>query len=109
MADTNTEDAARKYVAAWMPVLWGGGGAPYRAETSRAEPVPVEPALPAYRPGHRPRPVPPTSRAEQISDDMPPPVRRPAARPHLHPVHPVHRAPARPRFKCPPEYICETQ
>ena len=66
LADTNTEDAARKYVAAWMPVLWGGGGAPYRAETSRAEPVPVEPSLPAYRPGRRPRPAPPTSRAEQI-------------------------------------------
>jgi hypothetical protein len=110
LADTNTEDAARKYVAAWMPVLWGGGGAAYRAETSRAEPVPVEPPPPVYRAGRRLRhPVPPNSRAEQMADEPVSPVRRPAARPHLHPVHPVHRAPARPRFKCPPEYICETQ
>jgi len=109
LADTNTEDAARKYVAAWMPVLWGGGGAPYRAETSRAEPVPIEPPSPAYRPGHRPRPAPPTSRAEEIPGEPAPSVHRPAARSHLHPIHPVRRAPARPRFKCPPEYICETQ
>jgi len=106
LADPSTENAARRYIAGWVPILWGGGGA-----SSRAEPVPVEPAPPVNRPGNRLRhPVPATSRAEQVEDDIPPVApRRPAARPHAVHPHPVRRAPARPRFKCPPEYICEMQ
>jgi hypothetical protein len=74
LSDNNTETTARKYVSAWVPVLWGGGGGGIsRAEQVR-EPVRSEP---------RPR------------------VR---ARPQQ-----VHRAPARPRFKCPEGYICEAR
>ena len=67
LSDNNTEAAARKYVSAWVPVLWGGGGGISRAEQVR-EPVRSEP------------------RPQQ-----------------------VHRAPARPRFKCPEGYICEVR
>jgi hypothetical protein len=43
LSDNNTETTARKYVAAWVPVLWGGGGATSsRAEQVR-EPVRSEP------------------------------------------------------------------
>jgi hypothetical protein len=74
LSDNNTETTARKYVSAWVPVLWGGGGsAALRAEQAR-EPV-------------RPEPRP-----------------RAQARPHQ-----VHRAPFRPRFKCPEGYICEVR
>ncbi len=61
LSDNNTEAAARKYVSAWVPVLWG-------------EPVRSEP--------------------------------RPRVRARL---QQVHRAPARPRFKCPEGYICEVR
>jgi hypothetical protein len=73
LSDNNTEAAARKYVAAWVPLLWGGGAATSRAEQIRE----------------------PAARAEQA---------RPAPRPL---PQPVHRAPPRPRFKCPEGYICE--
>jgi len=74
LSDTGTETTARKYVGAWVPVLWGGGsGGISRAEQVR-EPVRSEP-----RPRARARP------------------------------QQVHRAPARPRFKCPEGYICETR
>ena len=73
LSDNNTETTARKYVTAWVPVLWGGG-------TSRAEQV-REPVRPEPRQQTRP----------QMQ-----------ARPQQ-----VHRAPARPRFKCPEGYICE--
>src|SRR3954452_7838895 len=56
LSDNTSEATARKYVAAWMPVLWGGGG------TARAEQIKPEPAAapaaaaahPAARPAHRP-------------------------------------------------------
>ena len=85
LADNNTEANARKYVAAWIPVLWGGG---YRAETPKAKGKPEsEPAEPAE----------PAPRAE---------APRPAARPA--PAAPSHHAPARPRKPaCPEGFICE--
>jgi hypothetical protein len=59
LADPSTEQAARKYVAAWVPVLWGvgGGAASSRAEQIKPEPAPV--VQPAVRPHpvHRPAPV----------------------------------------------------
>jgi hypothetical protein len=74
LSDTSAETTARKYVSAWVPVLWGGGG----AGISRAEQI-REPVQPEPRPQARARP------------------------------HQVHRAPARPRFKCPEGYICEVR
>jgi hypothetical protein len=38
LSDEGTEPAARKFVAAWIPVLWGSGGAA-RAEQVRPEPA----------------------------------------------------------------------
>jgi len=73
LSDNNTETTARKYVSAWVPVLWGGGAGISRAEQVR-EPVRSEPR------------------------------RQVRARPQQ-----VHRAPARPRFKCPEGYICEVR
>jgi hypothetical protein len=56
LSDTNTETAARQYVAAWIPVLWGAGGAS-RAEQSR-EPARAEPQARAQHPhAARPHPV----------------------------------------------------
>lgn len=82
LADSNTEAAARKYVAAWIPVLWGPGG------TARAE-VQPEPKLRAQSPrAHAPRAHAPRAQAP-----------RPAHRP----------APPRRRFVCPQNYICETR
>ena len=49
LSDSNTEAAARRYVAAWIPVLWSAGG------SSRAEQVKLEPRL-------RARPQPPRRR-----------------------------------------------
>jgi hypothetical protein len=77
LSDNNTEAAARKYVSAWVPVLWGGG---FRAEQVR------EPARPEPRPEARPQ-------------------REVRPRPVHHP-RPPHRAPAR-RPPCPENYICE--
>ena len=51
LADTNTETAARKYVNAWIPVLWGGGGGTSRAEQIKPEP---RPQVARPRPVHRP-------------------------------------------------------
>src|SRR6186997_683967 len=42
LSDKDTEAAARKFVTAWVPVLWGGGGGVSRAEQVR-EPVRPEP------------------------------------------------------------------
>jgi hypothetical protein len=58
LSDNNTETDARKYVAAWIPVLWGPGGA---ATTSRAEQVreqarPEPQVRPRLRSVHRPPP-----------------------------------------------------
>jgi len=52
LSDTATETAARKFVAAWIPVLWGAGG------TARAESVKPAPHA-VVRPHHPPprRPV----------------------------------------------------
>jgi len=74
LSDTSTEASARKYISAWVPVLWGAGG----AGISRAEQV-LEPVRPEPRSQVRARP------------------------------HQVHRAPVRPRFKCPEGYICEVR
>jgi len=74
LSDNNTETTARKYVSAWVPVLWGGGG----GGSSRAEQV-----------------------REPVRSEPRPQVR---ARPQQ-----VHRAPARPRFKCPEGFICEVR
>ncbi|MEI8152893.1 MAG: hypothetical protein WCG92_15005 [Hyphomicrobiales bacterium] len=74
LSDSQTEATARKFVASWIPVLWGPGGGP---AVSRAEAARPEPRAQAH-----PR----------------------AARPQ-----PVRRVPARPRFKCPDGYICETR
>ena len=38
LADTNTEADARKFVAAWIPVLWGGGSR-IEAEKPAAKPA----------------------------------------------------------------------
>lgn len=57
LSNNSTETAARKYVTAWIPVLWGGGGAA-RAEGVKPVSAPaVHPAArPAARPAHRPPP-----------------------------------------------------
>jgi hypothetical protein len=57
LSDNNTEAAARKYVAAWIPVLGGPGGSA-RAEQVRPEPAPraQSPRAHAPRPAHRPPP-----------------------------------------------------
>jgi hypothetical protein len=56
LSDNNTEASARKFVTAWIPVLWGGG---FRAEQVKPEPKPQ--ARPhAQQPPRRPvvrRPV----------------------------------------------------
>lgn len=52
LSESNTEAAARKYVSAWMPVLWGGGG----GSASRAE-VRSEPVAPRAMPAVQPRAV----------------------------------------------------
>jgi hypothetical protein len=67
LSDGTTGETARRYVGAWIPVLWGGGSGDGGAANSRAQQLPPEP-----------------SRAESSQS-----------------VHPVHRAPARPCFKCP--------
>ncbi len=57
LSDNNTEFTARKYVAAWIPLLWGPAGAA-RAEQVKPEPKPRAhaPARPAHRaPPRRPR------------------------------------------------------
>ena len=56
LSDNNTEASARKFVTAWIPVLWGGGG--FRAEQVKPEPKPQ--ARPHAQPPRRPvvrRPV----------------------------------------------------
>jgi hypothetical protein len=70
LSDANTEAPARKFVAAWIPVLWGGGG-PRPESTSRAEQIRPEPrpqaqaprpaAVPVHRPVVRRRPACPES------------------------------------------------
>lgn len=91
LADPSTEASARKYVAAWVPVLWGGGGAASRPE--RAE------RTEEARPERVPRAQ--GSRA-QGSRAQAPARARPAHRPAPRPA-------ARPRFRCPEGYICETR
>jgi hypothetical protein len=58
LADNNTEAAARKFVNAWIPVLWGGGS---RAEQAKPEPKARAQGRPEARPhraapAHRPAP-----------------------------------------------------
>jgi len=57
LSDTNTETPARKFVSAWIPVLWGGGN--LRAEQVRPEPKPLAHPLAQVRPQAPPprRPV----------------------------------------------------
>jgi hypothetical protein len=80
LAENNTEASARKYVAAWIPVLWGPGG------STRAEQVRPEPKPRAESPRTR------SPRAQGLR-----PVHRTAP-----PRRPVARRPA-----CPEGYICE--
>jgi hypothetical protein len=86
LADSNTENDARKHIGAWIPVLWGGG-------SRVADDKPAKPA-PAARPERRaaqPEPRAQAPRAQTPRAQAP----RPAPRP----------APRRPR--CPEGYICE--
>jgi len=55
LSDTTTEAEARKFVTAWIPVLWGpGGGA--RAEQVREPTRPAPHVRPHAHPAHRPPP-----------------------------------------------------
>lgn len=84
LSDSNTETMARKFVTAWIPVLWGGGGVA-RAEPEKAAPRTVTPrAMPPHAAAAR-------AAAPARATHRPPPVR--------------HIAPRRP--KCPEGYICE--
>jgi hypothetical protein len=83
LSDTNTEAEARKFVGAWIPVLWGGGA-------SRAEAKPDKPEPPSARAASPARAAAPAARAQHHRAAAPP--RRPAA-------------PRRP--KCPEGFICE--
>ena len=76
LADSNTENDARKHVAAWIPVLWGGGS---RIEAEKpAKPVP---AAAAARPERRAaRPARPEPRAQQQRAQPPRAQARPAPR-----------------------------
>ena len=53
LSDSNTEAPARKFIAAWIPVLWGAGVANSRAEQireqARPEPRPQAPRRPPPR------------------------------------------------------------
>ena len=84
LADSNTENDARKHVAAWIAVLWGGGS---RIEAEK--PAKPAPAAAAARPERR------TARPE-------PRAQQQRAQPPRAQVRP---APRRPR--CPEGYICE--
>jgi hypothetical protein len=86
LADSDTEAAARKYVAAWIPVLWGPGGSA-RAEQAEPKPRAQSPRAHASR-AHTPRVHTPRAQAAR-------PAHRPAA--------------PRRRFVCPQNYICETR
>jgi hypothetical protein len=80
LADNNTEPAARKFVAAWIPVLWGGG---FRAEAPKRETKPE-------------------------AEDRPPAASRPARASAR--TRPPNRAPARRRPPpCPENFICEVR
>jgi len=82
LADTNTEADARKFVAAWIPVLWGGG--------SRV--VEEKPAKPAPATRSERRAAQSESRAQQRAQPArPQPRQRPVVR----------------RPRCPEGYICE--
>jgi hypothetical protein len=48
LSDNGTEATARKYVNAWIPMLWGNGGAA-RAEQGKPESPPHVAARPAHR------------------------------------------------------------
>lgn len=50
LSDNATEAAARKFVSAWMPLLWGSGGNA-RAESTKPAPAAAAPR-PAARPAH---------------------------------------------------------
>ncbi len=47
--DQDTEAAARKHVAAWIPVLWGAGSRAERAEQTRPERPQPAPRRPVRR------------------------------------------------------------
>jgi hypothetical protein len=55
LSDNNTEAAARRYVAAWIPVLWSAGGSS-RAEQVREQARPEPRLRPRPPPVHRPPP-----------------------------------------------------
>jgi hypothetical protein len=80
LADNNTEPTARKFVAAWIPVLWGGG---FRAEAPKRETKP-----------EAADPPPAASRPARASARTPPPNRAP-----------VRRRPP----PCPENFICEVR
>ncbi|MBX9847148.1 MAG: hypothetical protein K2Z80_35620 [Xanthobacteraceae bacterium] len=83
LADANTEADARKFVGAWIQVLWGGG--------SRA--VEDKPAKPA-----------PATRSERRAAQQP----EPRAQQRVEPARPQPRPrPVMRRPKCPEGYICE--
>lgn len=54
LSDNGSEAAARKYVSAWVPVLWSGGG--FRAEQVRESVREQARPAPRPRPQHRPPP-----------------------------------------------------
>lgn len=80
LAEKDTEQAARNHMAAWIPVLWGGG----------------QRNMDARKPDSR------DSRAQQQ-----PQRAQPQARPQQQ--QPQRRPPPRRRFVCPEGYICETR
>src|SRR5690606_12670603 len=51
LADSSTEANARKFISAWIPVLWGGGG---RAEAAKASPARAQARPDRVRPPRRP-------------------------------------------------------
>ena len=59
LSDSNTEAPARKFIAAWIPVLWGNGAANFRAEQGKPEPQAEARPLP-----HAPAPRPPVVRRQ---------------------------------------------
>lgn len=83
LAETNTEADARKFVAAWIPVLWGGGS---RIEAEK----PAKPA-PATRSERRAAQSEPRAQQQRAQPARPQPRPRPVMR----------------RPKCPEGYICE--
>jgi hypothetical protein len=86
LADKETEQQARSFVSAWIPVLWGGG----------------------QRNNEVRKPDPRDSRAQQEPQRPQPQRAQPQAAPQQQ--QPQRRPPPpRRRFVCPEGYICETR